>query len=130
MSGHIIERGRYRFDKRIMLFGAIGLNIVLALLVYQSYFIQPIYFQCLPENTIPCRNPFYEPGFNIDTGFCKLKGNNAKLCSPLTLQPGEYLGDPPNFLARNSDVLASLPIVLAFLVNHLVYNWRFIPWKK
>lgn len=70
------------------------------------------YIECRSE--MPCFNPLYDKNCAPTDGVCSLQ----------TLMPGTLIGDRPTFLVEYADTFVLSIILLAFGVNHLVYEVR------
>jgi hypothetical protein len=124
-----VEKGGYRFNRRIFLVAAIFLNFFMLVLILTLRTHTAWYFECAAESPQPCHNPFYKEG-EFERTFCTLEGEDEKFCEPMLITPGTGLGDPPTFFMRHEFAFAFLPILAAFLANHFIYNRRYGLWKK
>jgi len=120
----------YKFNKWIFR-GALLLIVVLAVVSWALLgFGNPakmyVYVSC-PEDVLGyCQNPFYD--------LCNSQGDlyliSNDICEGMppdfyefeVLQGGESIGEKPHWFSQASLVFAFIILILAFVVNHLVYN--------
>ena len=84
------------------------------------------YAECKSQE--PCKNPYYvcQPG---DTD-CVIKEFVPDKLKPIVeqygelkqLQPGQIIGNKPNFLAYHFNSICVLIVIISFSINHLLYK--------
>lgn len=130
-QGPFQEIAGYRFRKAIFRY-AVGLMFLLFVLVLAStgFSFEPkVYFSCpLDAPGGYCENPFYKEclhnpsscPFNID--YPELAPEFERISDQYKLPAGFSVGTPPPFLVKNFGAFVSLIILMAFVINHLLYN--------
>jgi hypothetical protein len=117
---------KYLFNKWIFR-GCIIIMILLALSAwFLTGFINPLKqnleIVCKTDNT-PCTNPLYN-NFDI-CGEGKMLPSYHYLCITELLPPGYHYGSEPNFLLNHFLEITIILILLAFLLNHMIFNKGF-----
>jgi len=132
------KRLNYKFNKVVFNI-SFFLMLIVVLMVWSQYDFEPItkvhyYVQC--EDNI-CSNPLYNRCVKNDIGLRHIDCENI---DPLFyeqeyLYEGQSLGNKPTWLMNNSVNLVFLILLLAIIVNHLLFNKDnvkrgVLKWKK
>ena len=118
----------YKFNKWI--FRAVYVvTIVLFLFAVWGVGRTEIYLKCPSDSPRQCRNPFvpeteYLPNGTISPFNARVEPCTAgpEICSHEYLVPGESIGKPPSFLYANFGMLLLATYLIAFIINHLLFN--------
>lgn len=80
-----------------------------------------VYVEC-PADVFgaSCKNPFIN-----EQGFCTV--DDDELCSIPILLPGMSYGEPEPWLSENFGLICLVVVLIAFALNHVLYNRRFKP---
>lgn len=109
----------YNFNKWIFRSALlICFAIVIIIMASEGFdFETKVYFRC-PDGGPICENPFNSSLMNPDN--CP----DPDFCSIERFYPGETYGRPPSGLMKSAGPLFFGVWGLAFIVNHLAFNWR------
>ena len=122
LDGRLVRESRfvvsikgYRFNRLIFL-GAVFFLFIIFLTTLSKYGdAQMLGWSCPKDSPGWCRNPFYDA-----MGNCVIDDSVA--CADALLPPGSVVGQPISQVVSRFPEIALLSIVLAFVLNHLLYN--------
>lgn len=114
----------YVFDKYLFrAFMIIILTGLFCIVVIHDFDFSPnMYISCSDDNPVPCENPFYNAEIrSVDPYFRNVKCE-WDWCHQEYLPVGFEFGKKPDFWITYAPYLSFLFLILAFVVNHIIYN--------
>ena len=76
-----------------------------------------VYFECSLDSPQPCVNKFYESSGRVCNKY-------ADLCTKEILQQGEVVGFKPPAITQRLPLVGLLIVVMAFILNDIIYRGK------